>query len=92
MEAMRDVLRAGMGRSLRALSERDRLEAAWLVACGRMLAGHGDVVGYRDGTVEVEVHGGAWLEHLKSQRHHLETEMARIAQVPVTGIHFQVKR
>ena len=92
METMRDVLKASMRRGLRALQDEDRLAAAWLVACGRVLAEHGRVVGYTGGTVEVEVHGGAWLEHLMSQRTHLEGELARIAGVPVTGIHFVVKR
>ena len=89
---MRDVLRGSMGRSLRALRDEDRLAAAWLVACGRVLAEHGAVVGYADGTVQVEVNGAAWLEQLKSMRAELTAELARIAGVPVTGIHFVVKR
>ncbi len=92
MEAMRDLLKTSMGRSLRALSEKDRLEAAWLIACGRILAEHGSIVSYEAGRVEVEVHSGAWLEHLTNTKAHLESELARIAGVPVTGIHFVVKR
>jgi hypothetical protein len=42
MERMRDVLRGSLGRSLRALPEEDRLAAAWPVACGSALAGHGE--------------------------------------------------
>jgi len=92
VDAMRDLLKGALGRSLRALQEEDRLAAAWLVACGRVLAEHGTVVGYANGVVRVEVDGGAWLEQLKSMRTGLEAELARIAGVPVTGIHFVVKR
>jgi hypothetical protein len=89
---MRDLLKGNLGRSLRALREEDRLAAAWLVACGRVLAEHGTVVGYADGIVRIEVGGIAWLEQLKSMETGLETELARIADVPITGIHFVVKR
>jgi Dna[CI] antecedent, DciA len=89
--AMRDLLKGTLGRSLRALREEDRLAAAWLVACGRVLAEHGTVVGYADGIVRIEVGGIAWLEQLKSMETGLETELARIADVPITGIHFVVK-
>lgn len=92
MDAIRDVLKAGLGRSLRGLREEDRLSAAWVVACGRVLAEHGAVVGYTDGVVAVEVEGGAWLEQFRSMRAELEAAMARIAGARVTGIHFLVKR
>jgi len=89
---MRDLLKGALGRSLRALQDEDRLAAAWLVACGRVLAEHGTVVGYADGIVRVEVSGAAWLEQFKSMRTGLETELAIIADVPMNGIHFVVKR
>jgi predicted nucleic acid-binding Zn ribbon protein len=92
MEVMRDVLKSAMSRSLRSLQQDERLAAAWVVACGRAMAEHGAVVGYAEGTVEVEVSAGAWLEQMKSMREELTTELARIAGVPVTGIHFVVKR
>jgi hypothetical protein len=92
MDAIRDVLKAGLGRSLRALGEEDRLSAAWRVVCGRALAEHGEVVGYSSGRMEVEVVGAAWLDQFRSMRAELETEIACIAEVPVTGIHFVLKR
>jgi predicted nucleic acid-binding Zn ribbon protein len=92
MEAMRDVLKSALSRGLRSLQEEDRLAAAWVVACGRTMAEHGTVVGYVSGVVEVEVSPGAWLEQMKVMREELTTELARIAGVPVTGIHFVVKR
>ena len=92
MEVMRDVLKSALGRGLRSLQEEDRLAAAWVIACGRAMAEHGTVVGYAAGMVEVEVSAGAWLEHMKATRKELATELERIAGVPVTGIHFVVKR
>jgi hypothetical protein len=53
---------------------------------------HGTVVGYVAGIVEVEVSPGAWLEQMNAMREELAAELARIAGVPVTGIHFVVKR
>jgi len=92
MEVMRDVLKSAVSRGLRSLREEDRLAAAWVVACGRTMAEHGTVVGYAAGMVEVEMSAGAWLEHMKAMRGELTAELARIAGVPVTGIHFVVKR
>ncbi|MBS1800282.1 MAG: DUF721 domain-containing protein [Acidobacteria bacterium] len=92
MDSVRNVLKTGISRSLGSLQEPDRLAAAWVVACGRAMAGRGTVIGYSGGVVEVEVATGAWLEQMKSMRAELAAELARIAGVPVTGIHFVVKR
>jgi predicted nucleic acid-binding Zn ribbon protein len=92
MEGMRDLLKGSLGRSLEALREEDRLAAAWPVACGKALAGHGKVKEYRDGLVWVEVEDGTWLRQLSSMRGQLATEMARIAGVKVSEIHFELKR
>jgi predicted nucleic acid-binding Zn ribbon protein len=92
MEGMRDLLKGALGRSLAGLSEEDRLAAAWPVACGRMMAEHGTVVGYAEGVVRVEVSDAAWLRQLMSMRGQLAREMARIAAVKVTEIHFESKR
>ena len=91
MDSIRDVLKTGISRDLGSLQHEDRLAAAWVVACGRAMAGRGTVVGYSGGMVEVEVGAGAWLEQMKSMRVELAAELARIAGVPVTGIHFVVK-
>jgi hypothetical protein len=92
MEGMRDLLKGALRRSLAGLSEEDRLVAAWPVACGKMLAEHGTVVGYAEGVVRVEVADAAWLRQLMSMRGQLAREMARIAAVKVTEIHFESKR
>jgi hypothetical protein len=91
MEGMRGLLRGSLGRSLEAMQEVDRLAAAWPVACGSAMAGHGEVVGYSDGLVQIEVTDTAWLQQMQSMSEILRREMGKIAGVAVTGIHFQVK-
>jgi hypothetical protein len=92
LEGMRDLLKGSLGRSLEGLREEDRLAAAWPVACGKALAGRGVIVGYTDGVVRVRVEDGAWLQQLMSMRRQLAREMARIAGVRVSEIHFEKKR
>ena len=89
---MRDLLRGSLGRSLEGLREEDRLAAAWPVACGKALAERGVIVGYTDGVVRVQVEDGAWMQQLRSMRGQLAGEMARIAGVRVSEIHFERKR
>lgn len=91
MENMREVLRRNLGRSLGALPEVDRLAAAWPVACGKLLAQRGEIVGYANGVVSVAVTDTLWLEQMLSMRGMLERDLARIAGVAVAGIHFEVR-
>ncbi len=91
MEDMREVLRRNLGRSLSALPEVDRLAAAWPVACGKLLARRGEIVGYANGVVSIAVSDAVWLEQMLSMRGMLERELARIAGVPVAGIHFEAR-
>jgi hypothetical protein len=92
MEGMRDLLKRALGRSLSGLPEEDRLSAAWPVTCGKAMAEHGTVVGYADGVVRIQVEEGVWLRQLMSMRGQLAGEMARIAGVRVSEIHFEKKR
>jgi Dna[CI] antecedent, DciA len=92
LEGMRDLLKGSLGRSLGALGDEDRLAAAWPVACGKAMAGRGTVVGYVDGVVRVQVDDGAWLRQLISMRIQLAGEMARIAGVRVSEIHFEKRK
>jgi hypothetical protein len=92
MQGMRDVLRGSLSRSLRALPEVDRLASAWPVACGRIMAEHGEIVSFEQGHLRMEVSDGAWLRQMLSMRHQLQQELERIAGVPITGIHFELKR
>ena len=92
LEGMRDLLKGSLGRSLGALSDEDKLAAAWPVACGKAMAERGTVVGYADGVVRVQVEDGAWLRQLMSMRGQLAGEMSRIAGVRVGEIHFERKR
>jgi hypothetical protein len=92
LEGMRDLVRGSMGRSLRALTEEDRLAAAWPVACGKAMAERGVVVGYVDGVVLLQVADDVWMRQMMSMRTQLAGEMARIAGVKVSEIHFEMKR
>jgi Dna[CI] antecedent, DciA len=92
MQGMRDVLRGTLSRSLGALSEADRLASAWPVACGRIMAEHGEILSFEQGHLRMEVSDSAWLQQMLSMRHQLQHELERIAGVPITGIHFELKR
>jgi hypothetical protein len=92
LEGMRELLKGSLGRSLSALSDEDKLAAAWPVACGKALAGRGTITGYKDGVVLLEVEDGAWLRQLTSMRERLAAEIGRIAGVKVSEIHFERKR
>jgi Dna[CI] antecedent, DciA len=92
LEGMRDLVRGAMVRSLRALTEEDKLAAAWPVACGKAMAERGVVVGYVDGVVLLQVADDVWMRQMMSMRTQLAGEMARIAGVKVSEIHFEMKR
>jgi Dna[CI] antecedent, DciA len=92
LETMRDVLKGSLGRSLEALSEEDRLAAAWSVVCGRLMSGRGTIAGYIDGVVRVQVSDHGWLLHLRSMERQLVAQMSRISGVKVRAIHWERKR
>lgn len=92
MEAMRDVLRGSLARSLSNARAEDRIAAAWAVVCGSAMAGHGEVVGYDAGVVRIQVADTVWMQQMKSLGGTLERELARIAGVPVATIHFELKK
>lgn len=92
MENMRAVLRGSLGRSLSACSDADRLAAAWPVACGRAMAAHGEMVKFFEGTVSIAVSDPAWLAQMMAMRGMLQHELARVAQVKIAAIHFELKR
>jgi predicted nucleic acid-binding Zn ribbon protein len=56
------------------------------------MAERGTVVSYDDGVLLVQVEDRAWLQQLTSMRGQLAGEMARIAGVRVSEIHFEMKR
>jgi predicted nucleic acid-binding Zn ribbon protein len=91
MEGIRDLLKKSLSRSLNSLRDVDRLAAAWPVVCGKTMAERGTVVGYNDGVLRVQVENRAWLHQLMSMRGQLAGEMARVAGVMVSEIHFELK-
>jgi hypothetical protein len=92
MEAMRDVLRGELGRSLRGMGEEDRLATAWTVACGCAMAGRGRVAGYDAGVVRIEVADAVWLNQMRSLGSVLERELGKISGLKVKGIRFELKK
>ena len=90
---MRDVLRGSLGRSLRTLSDEDRLAAAWAVACGPALAARAEVLGLDDERVlHVRVLQSGWREQFAQMRMRLTDDLRRIAGVRLQTIHFEGQR
>ena len=90
MQGMRDLLRASLGKSLRELPDEDKLAAAWPVACGSALAGHGEVRHLdREGMLHVRVAGVEWMRQFLQVRSALANDLGRIAGVRLNGIHFE---
>jgi hypothetical protein len=92
MQNMRDLLRQSLARSLEAMSPVDRLAAAWMVACGSALGSRAQVTGYDAGHVRIEVEEGAWLDQMQTMRPMLTRELGRIAGIPVSKIHFMLRK
>jgi len=92
MEGMRQVMRGSLSRTLEGLGEHDRLAAAWTVACGPAMAGRGEIAGFSDGVVRVEVSDPVWLRQMSALRSTLERELARISGVKVRSIELELKR
>jgi hypothetical protein len=92
LEGMRDLLKASLGKSLSSLRDEDKLIAAWPLACGKVMAERGVIVGFEDGVVRVQVNNRVWLGLFTSMRSQLAGEMARITGVGISEIHFEMKR
>lgn len=66
---------------------------AWTIACGKTLAQRGTMIGYdQSGVLQIEVLDRVWLNEMENMRDHLKSELTRITGVPVTELHFIVKR
>jgi predicted nucleic acid-binding Zn ribbon protein len=88
MQAMRDLLRTTLSKSLSTLSPLDRLSAAWPVAAGHAIAERSSVTAYEDRAVTITVPDKAWRGQLSSTADMLKAELARISGVPLTDILF----
>jgi hypothetical protein len=87
---MRDMLRGTLGRSLRALSDEDRLAAAWAVACGPALAERAEVLGLDEERVlHVRVLQPGWRDQFAQMRMMLVEDLRKIAGVRLQTIHFE---
>jgi Dna[CI] antecedent, DciA len=93
MQAMRDVLRGTLGRSLRTLSDEDRLVAAWSVACGPALAARAEVLHLDDERVlHIRVLQPGWRDQFAQMRLMLTDDLRKIAGVRLQTIHFEGQR
>ena len=92
MDSMRDMLKKNLARSLATLTATDRLAAAWPIACGKAMAARGEIVGFENGVVEVQVQDAAWLDQMRSMGPILQSDLGKIAGVKIAGIHFQEKK
>ena len=89
MQRMRDVIRGSLARSLRLLTEEDRIAAALPVVCGTVLAGHCEVDRLdEEGKLHVLVDSAEWMSPLLGMREILQHDLQRVAGVPLTGLHF----
>ncbi len=94
MQAMRDLLRSSLARSLRPLAEEDRLAAALPLVCGSALAARCVVEGLvcdqdERRTLRLRVDRGEWMASLLAMRDVLQRDLARTAGVRLDEIIFE---
>jgi hypothetical protein len=56
------------------------------------MARRGTVAGFEGGVLRIEVADAAWLDEMRGMRAVLERELARIAEVRLAGIHFELEQ
>ena len=88
MQAMRDLLRTSLGKSLESLSPLDRLATAWPIAAGHAIAERSEVTGLEDGRATVTVADPGWQAQLRINGPQLQGDLARISRVPLNAILF----
>lgn len=88
MQAMRDLLRSALARSLDALTPADRVSAAWPVAAGHAIASRSAVVGVQGTVAYVEVRDPGWLGQLRSMTPKLVADLSQVSRVSLTDILF----
>jgi predicted nucleic acid-binding Zn ribbon protein len=88
MQAMRDILRGSLAKSLNALTPLDRLSAAWPVAAGHAVAGRTFVSAFEDGMVRVTVPDKTWQRQLEMVHLQLLSDLKNISRIAVTDILF----
>ena len=90
MQAMRDLLRSSLAKSLDALTPSDRLAAAWPVAAGHAVASRTSVLSFENGAVTIAVPDKAWGDQLWGVRERLRSELASVSRLQLTDILFVV--
>jgi predicted nucleic acid-binding Zn ribbon protein len=88
MQAMRDLLRTSLGKSLATLSAIDRVAAAWPVTAGHATAERTSVESLENSVVSILVPDIFWRNQLEAIAQQLRSDLARISRVPLTAILF----
>lgn len=89
MQALRELMRHSLHRSLRELPSEDRLHAAWPLVCGSALARKAEVLHLdAENVLHVRVVEPEWWDRFFDLRTQLRDDLRRIAGVPLDGIHF----
>ena len=89
MQGMREVIRGSLARSLRLLTEEDRLASALPVVCGSALASHCEVVSLdQKRTLHVRVDASEWLASAIGMKEIVQHDLQRVAGVQIAGLHF----
>lgn len=89
MQRMREVIRGSLARSLRLLSEEDRIASALPVVCGSALSGHCEVLHVdTERTLHIRVDSPEWLAPLLGMKEILQHDLQRVAGVSLAGVHF----
>ncbi len=88
MQAMRDLLRTSLAKSLAALGPLDRLAAAWPVAAGHAIAERTSVTALEETVATVTVPDAGWQRQLREDHDKLLAELSRVSRIPLTDILF----
>lgn len=89
MQALRDLMRRSLARSLDGATPEDRLHMAWPLVCGSGLASKAEVLHLdREGVLHVRVTNSLWRDRFFEMRTRLCEDLRRVANVPLSGVHF----
>ncbi len=89
MQAMRDVIRGSLARSLRLLTEEDRLASALPVVCGSAMSSHCEVMRLdEERTLHVRVDAAEWMASAVGMKAIVQHDLQRVSGVHLAGVHF----
>lgn len=90
MQGMREILRGSLAKSLGSVTPLDKLATAWVVVCGKAMAERSEILSYEGGVVRAGVCDEGWMRHMVGMRGRLAVELAKIAGLTISEIHFEL--